>query len=107
MQKYPNGDKVTTKNPNFGKAKEKKLLCDEGITQIYLSSDLLIHEAEYESLTFHLYASSSLDYGICPYCGHHSRSVHSKYVRTIQDLSILGNRVVLRLETRKFFCHNE
>ena len=23
MQKYPNGDKVTTKNPNFGKAKEK------------------------------------------------------------------------------------
>lgn len=107
MQKYPNGDKVTTKNPDSGKTNETNLLCDEGISQIYQSSDLLIHEAEHDNQAFHLYATSALDYGICPYCGHLSRSVHSRYVRTIQDLSILGNRVILRLEMRKFFCHNE
>ena len=107
MQKYPNGDKVTTKHPDSGKTNETNLLCDEGISQIYQSSDLLIHEAEHDNQAFHLYATSALDYGICPYCGHFSRSVHSRYVRTIQDLSILGNRVILRLEMRKFFCHNE
>lgn len=106
MSKYPNGGKVTTKKSEFRKANETNLLCDEGISQIYLFSDLLIHEAEHDGQAFHLYASSSLDYGICPYCGCLSRSVHSKYVRTIQDLSILGRRVILRLEVRKFFCHN-
>lgn len=107
MQKYPNGDKDTTNISNSGKASETKLLCDEGLFQIYQSSDLFIHGAEYDDNVFHLYASSSLDYGICPYCGHVSESVHSKYFRTVQDLSILGRRVVLHLEVRKFFCHNQ
>ncbi len=107
MSKYPNGDKVTTKNSEFGKANETNLLCDDGISQIYLSSELVIHEAVHESNVFHLYASSSLDYGICPYCGHASSQVHSRYFRTIQDMSILGERVILHLEVRKFFCHND
>ena len=106
MQKYPNGDKVTTKFSNFGKASETKSLCDEGISRIYQATDLIIHGSDYEGNVFHLHASSSLDYGICPYCSHRSESVHSRYFRTIQDLSILGGRVVLHLEVRKFFCHN-
>jgi hypothetical protein len=105
MQKYPNGDKDTTIISNSGKASETKLFCDEGLSQIYQSSDLFIHGTEYNDNVFHLYGSSSLDYGICPYCNHRSESVHSKYFRTIQDLSILGERVVLHLEVRKFFCH--
>ena len=83
------------------------MFCDGGISQIYLSSDLLIHEVVHESHIIHLYAYSSLGYGICPYCGHVSSQVHSRYLRTIQDLSILGKRVVLHLEVRKFFCHND
>ena len=107
MSKYPNDDKVTTKITESCKANETKLSCDEGISQIYLSSDLIVREVVHESNTFHLYASSSLAYGICPYCGHVSSQVHSRYFRSVQDLSILGERVVLHLEIRKFFCHND
>jgi len=107
MQEYPNGDKVTTKKSENSKAFGANLLCDEGISQIYQSSDLIVHEVDYEGDSFKMYATSSLDHGICPYCGHLSHSVHSRYVRTIQDLSILGRRVIMRLGVRKFFCHNQ
>ena len=80
MQKYPNGDKVTTNISNFGKASETKSLCDGGLSQIYQASDLIIHGSYYSGHVFHLCASSSLDYGICPYCSHRSESVHSKYL---------------------------
>lgn len=106
MQKYPNGGKVTTKKSEIGKANETISPCDEGLSQIYQSSDLIVHEVDYEDDSFKMYATSSLDHGICPYCGHRSHSVHSRYVRTIQDLSILGRRVIMRLGVRKFFCHN-
>ena len=107
MSKYPNGGKVTTKKSESSKANQTNLLCDEGISQIYLSSELIIREAVHDGHVFHLYGSSSLGHGICPYCGHVSSQVHSRYFRTIQDLSILGERVVLHLEVRKFFCHND
>ena len=107
MSKYPNGGKVTIKKSESRKANETNLLWDEGISQIYLSSELVIHEVVHDSNVFHLYASSSLDHGICPYCGHVSTQVHSKYFRTIQDMSIFGERVILHLEVRKFFFHND
>lgn len=83
------------------------LLFHEGISPIYKLSELIIHETIYDEHVFHFHASCSLDYGVCPYCGHVSRKVHSRYFRTIQDLSVLGERVILHLEVRKFFCCNE
>lgn len=106
MQKYPNSGKDTTKRSEPGDSKETILFCDEGISHIYLSSELVVHEAIHECNVFHLYVSSSLDYGLCPYCGNASSQIHSKYYRTIQDLSILAERVLLHLEVRKFFCRN-
>lgn len=106
MSKYPNGGKITTNNSESSKGNEANTLWNEGISQIYLSSELVIHETVHDNNVFHLYASSSLDYGSCPYCGHVSSQVHSRYFRTLQDMSILGERVVLHLEARKFFCHN-
>lgn len=106
MSQYPNGSKVTTNNSESSKGNETNTLLDEGILQIYLSSELVIHETVHDGNVFHLYASSSLGYGSCPYCGHVSNQVHSRYFRTLQDMSILGERVVLHLEARKFFCHN-
>lgn len=44
---------------------------------------------------------------ICPYCGKKSYNVHSKYIRTIKDLPIQEYKVVLNIETKKFFCKNE
>lgn len=107
MQKYPNNDKSTTKELESYKVNKTILHSGAGISKIYLSSELIVREANHESNIFHFYATSSLDYGICPYCGHISRQLHSKYFRTIQDLSILGERVFLYLEVRKFFCHND
>lgn len=106
MWKYPNGDKVTTKTAGSSKDIEQNSHYTESLSHIYFSSDLTLHEIVHENHAFHLYVSSSLDYGICPYCGCHNNSVHSRYVRTIQDLSILGEPVVLYVEVRKFFCSN-
>ena len=106
MWKYPNSDKVTTKIAGSSKDIDQKSHYTESLSHIYLSSDLTLHEIVRENHKFHLYVSSSLDYGICPYCGCHNKSVHSRYIRTIQDLSILGEPVVLYVEIRKFFCSN-
>lgn len=42
----------------------------------------------------------------CPYCGNKSSSVHSEYLREIQDLPIQNQKVILLVNTRKFFCKN-
>jgi len=43
----------------------------------------------------------------CPSCGSVSRRVHSRYVRTVDDLPMHGRRVRLRLTVRRFFCDND
>jgi transposase len=106
MYKYPNGDKVTTKKSEYGNQVITKLPECDGISQIYLSSGLLIQNIEQSDGVFHVYATSSSEEGTCPYCGHMSKKVHSRYVRVIHDLSILGHRVVIYLGVRKFFCQN-
>ena len=106
MQKYPNGDKVTKKNAEKGNSGEIKLPECDGVSRIYLSSGLQVQGIELSDGVFSVYASSSSEEATCPYCGHKSWKVHSRYVRTIQDLSILGRNVIIHLEVRKFFCHN-
>ena len=106
MSKYPNGGKVTTKIADNGDSVATKLPECDGISRIYLSSGLQIQNIEQSDGVFNVYASSSSEEGICPYCGHKSSKVHSRYVRVIHDLSILGRSVIIYLEVRKFFCHN-
>jgi len=106
MYKYPNGDKVTTKNSEYGNPVRTKLPECDGISQVYLSSGFLVQNIEQSDGVFHVYATSSSEGGVCPYCGQKSKKVHSRYVRVIHDLSILGHGVVIYLGVRKFFCHN-
>lgn len=106
MQKYPNGGKVTKKIAEKGNSGEIKLPECDGICRIYSSSGLLVQGIELSDGVFNVYASSSSEEATCPYCGHKSRKVHSRYVRVVQDLSILGRNVIIYLEVRKFFCHN-
>ena len=106
MSKYPNGGKVTTKIAEKGNSAATKLPECDGISRIYLSSGLQIQDIEQSGGVFYVYASSSSEEGICPYCSHKSSKVHSRYVRIINDLSILGHSVKIYLEVRKFFCHN-
>ena len=106
MQKYPNFDK-NTKNPaDSDNVNNIKFSYPFEISPIYETSEIIIHGLFHENNVFHLYASSSKDYGICPYCGQVSNRVHSKYFRNIKDLPILGEQVILHFESRKFFCHN-
>ncbi|HEY2834651.1 MAG TPA: ISL3 family transposase [Sporichthyaceae bacterium] len=44
--------------------------------------------------------------GGCTGCGVISRRVHSRYVRTLADAPIAGQRVELALRVRRFFCDN-
>ena len=106
MQKYPNGDKVTTKKSEYGNLVTTKLPECDGISEIYLSSGLLVQNIEQSGGMLHVYATSSSEEGTCPYCGQKSKKVHSRYVRVIHDLSILGYGAVIHLGVRKFFCQN-
>ena len=43
----------------------------------------------------------------CPFCGTLSSKEHSSYKKTVQDLPIQGNKVILLIESRKMFCLND
>lgn len=42
----------------------------------------------------------------CPRCDAPSSRVHSRYERTLADAALAGQRVVIRLQVRRFFCGN-
>ena len=42
----------------------------------------------------------------CPCCGKKSNNIHSRYFRTIKDLPIQENKVILKIKTKVFFCKN-
>ena len=107
MQKYPNRGKVTKNMSDTGKEDKRNSSDIVGISPIYQTSELLVNGVSHESGVFHFHVSSSLDYGVCPYCGHVSHRVHSRYVRVVQDLPVLGEQVILYLKVRKFFCPND
>jgi transposase len=44
--------------------------------------------------------------GACPTCQGLARRVHSRYLRTLADAPISGQRVKLVLKVRRFFCDN-
>ena len=102
MPKHPNRSKITTILPQCLQASGS----NADLSALYKPSDLVIENVEYENNAYHLYAKCSLDYGDCPDCGHRSRHIHSRYVRTLTDLSILGRPVVMTIGARKFFCDN-
>jgi transposase len=41
---------------------------------------------------------------LCPLCAQPARQVHSRYLRSAQDLPIQGRPALLRLTARRFFC---
>ena len=49
---------------------------------------------------------SRRQYGVCPCCGKRSHSVHSHYVRHLQDLPIHGKSLKVMFRARRFRCRN-
>ena len=103
MSKAPNEDKNTT----FLRQCLTSPSVKADLSVLYSPNDLFVEQVEFEDMrTYHVYAQCSLPYGVCPYCGCVSHRVHSRYHRTITDLSILGYPVIITFGARKFFCHN-
>ena len=102
MCKSPNGSEFTINLPQCQPCFENRA----DLSSLYSPSCILIEHVDHHEDTYRLYARSSIPSGECPYCGAKSHRVHSRYIRTISDLSILGHRVIITFEARKFFCYN-
>lgn len=62
------------------------------------------HELIDNKLAIHV--SSNRIAANCPYCGQPSSRIHSIYMKNFQDLPVQGNKVIIYLLNRKFFCTN-
>ena len=68
--------------------------------------DLLLEEVTSESQTIFLTVSSSKQAVACPNCAQVSTKVHSRYTRTLADVSLMDYAVRLHVHVRRFFCSN-
>ncbi len=59
-------------------------------------------ERSTQELTVYLHASTSCAF--CPLCGTAGSRVHSRYFRTVADLTCVGQRLKLKLLVRKWVC---
>jgi transposase len=84
------------------------LSCQHGISLERLLPHLgqVIVEAAELAGGLCLHARVRADHGLCPRCGQASGRVHSTYGRRLADAPAGGQRVVIRLTVRRFFCGN-
>src|SRR5947209_629591 len=68
--------------------------------------DLLLEEITCEGQTLFLKVRSSKKAVACSVCEKVALKVHSRYTRTLADLSLMEYAVVLRVQVRRFFCSN-
>lgn len=72
-----------------------------------LDKKLKIIKYEYVDDIVIIYIQKTNKSAICPCCGKKSSKINTKYYRTIKDLPIQENKVILKLEAKTFFCKNE
>ena len=72
------------------------------------SQKLRLERWHFKASEHHLWAvvTSTQAMAECPVCQHNSRRVHSRYERTLEDLSLAQHRLTLQVKVRKFFCLN-
>jgi len=68
------------------------------------SSALRLESVSVVSGVAEIFVASARPVASCPACGHPAARVHSRYERTLQDLSWQGKPVRIRWRNRKFFC---
>ncbi|KAJ50081.1 transposase [Clostridium tetanomorphum] len=68
----------------------------------FFPKEFMIDGMEVEDINMRCRSKSSL----CPECGAKSERIHSRYIRTLQDLMVFGKTVTIKLLSRKFFCDN-
>ena len=65
-----------------------------------LDSKLKVIKYEYMDDTLLITVEKINKLAICPCCGKKSTSIHSRYTRTIKDLPIQENKVILNIVTK-------
>lgn len=68
--------------------------------------DLLLEEITREGQTLFLTIRSSQKAMACPDCTQESIKIHSRYPRTLADVSLMDYTVRLHVQVRRFFCSN-
>ncbi|NLJ98862.1 MAG: transposase family protein [Tissierellia bacterium] len=63
------------------------------------------HEIIEDTIFIHIKSNKTVV--CCPDCNTRSESIHSRYTRNLEDLTILGKKAILILNNRKFFCDNQ
>jgi transposase len=67
-------------------------------------ADLAVERVEQSYGLVHLWVSARSAEGTCARCGAVSSRVHSRYERRLDDAPAGGQRVMIRLAVRRFFC---
>ena len=65
---------------------------------------VIVEAAELASGRLCIWARARADHGACTRCGQPSVRVHSTYWRRLADAPVGGQRVLIRLTVRRFFC---
>jgi transposase len=68
-----------------------------------LPSDLVCLNTQEQDPTV-LFLQATTRRAACPFCGSISRRVHSRYWRTLRDLPCAEQRILLRVQVRRFLC---
>jgi transposase len=76
------------------------------ICKLYETEQVKIKKAVIEENLLYLYAHSAKGHGTCPYCGQHSKTVRSRYIRKLMDLPASGYSIRILLQVRRFRCKN-
>lgn len=71
-----------------------------------LDSKLILDETKNVDGTIYLVCHKDVHEASCPYCEQTSDKVHSRYIRTINDLPMQEYPVKLKLLCNKYFCLN-
>lgn len=107
MRNYPNGDKDTSFFRQNSQSGEQSSYSGLNLSFLYSSAELIVESVNIAPSEIHICLKSAKQSAVCPYCQQESNRVHSRYVRHVIDLPILGKKCILHVEVRKFFCKNK
>jgi transposase len=79
----------------------------DNILQNFFIDDLLITKVENIAECINIELESKNYFQECPSCNKISYSIHSKYYRIANDLTLIGKKLVLTIHVNKFKCENQ
>ncbi|MCR1843268.1 transposase [Murimonas intestini] len=76
--------------------------------ELFFPEDKLqITKVEQTETVIHIYLRSQTKSCICPKCGHFTEQYHGTYIRTVQDLPVLGKTLQLHIRAHEYDCTNQ